>query len=86
MGAWLFSWLPFAPINRVCFLYHYLLPLYFSVLLAVCIVQQLRGSRAIIAMIVILAAVAFVYWAPIAYGLSVGQEKLKILKIYSNWW
>lgn len=86
MGAWQFSWLPFATINRVCFLYHYLLPLYFSSLLSLCVILQLRASRFFIFLVVALAAAAFVYWAPVAYGFTLSHEKFHTLKIFPTWW
>lgn len=68
MGGWIVNLFPFVGISRVMFIYHYLTAFIFAILALAHLLDSYKSRRLIIAMIVI-AAVTFLYFAPLSYGL-----------------
>ena len=60
--------LPFAAISRVAFLYHYLSSLVFAVLILVYLLDTQKNAKTALLVLSILAAVSFLYFAPVTYG------------------
>lgn len=61
--------LPFAAINRVAFLYHYLSSLIFAILILVYLLDTQKNAKAAFAVLLLLALIGFIYFAPVTYGL-----------------
>jgi dolichyl-phosphate-mannose--protein O-mannosyl transferase len=69
--AYLANLLPFVPIARVMFTYHYLAALCVALLMTGLLLDRTgRHARALGIALVALAAVAFVYFAPLTYGFA----------------
>lgn len=76
VGAYLANMLPFTQIKRVMFLYHYLPAFGFALLaLGLLLDRTGRHSRVLGCVLLGLAAAAFVYWAPLSYGLQITREQ-----------
>ena len=68
-GGFLLNFLPFTAIKRVMFLYHYFPALIFSILVLVYLLDKERKAGFTLFILILLAAVSFVYFAPVTYGL-----------------
>ncbi len=76
VGAYLANMLPFTQIKRVMFLYHYLPAFGFALLaLGLLLDRTGRHARWLGWTLLGLAAAAFVYWAPLSYGLQITREQ-----------
>ena len=69
LGGYIINYLPFIGIGRVMFLYHYLSALIFAVLALAYLIDQQKFSKRIFLAAIGIAAIAFVYFAPLTYGL-----------------
>jgi dolichyl-phosphate-mannose--protein O-mannosyl transferase len=78
--------LPFVGVKRVMFLYHYLTALVFAVIILVYLIDRYESKRRLIfGIIVISALAAFIYFAPLSYGLPIGEEKLNSRLWFESW-
>lgn len=77
------SWLPFATISRVMFLYHYLIPLTFAILATGIVVNRFSlKAQAIIAAAI---GLVFLLFAPASYGFGVSQQILNLRNWLPTW-
>ncbi|HXK35541.1 MAG: hypothetical protein A2700_01480 [Candidatus Blackburnbacteria bacterium RIFCSPHIGHO2_01_FULL_44_64] len=83
--GFLVNWLPFAAIGRVMFLYHYFIALLFAILGLGYLAQEHKIGRWPLAACVILAAITFVYFSPLSYGLPAPTAKTDQLMWFENW-
>lgn len=67
--AFLICWLPFALISRVMFLYHYLTPLVFGIIIFGFLVDDIQQRWRL--MMLVIFAIAFIAVAPLSYGLTI---------------
>lgn len=79
LGGYFLNLLPFIGIKRVMFLYHYLTGLVFAILILVYLIEKQDGStwlttRKIFIGLAIASAVAFIYFAPLTYGLPLSPK------------
>ncbi len=79
LGGYALNLLPFIGIKRVMFLYHYLSGLVFAVLILVYLIDKQDGStwlttKKIFMGLVIASVAAFIYFAPLSYGLPLSQK------------
>jgi dolichyl-phosphate-mannose--protein O-mannosyl transferase len=79
MVAWAINFVPFALITRPMYLYHYFAALLFSIMLAAIGVEALLGwterrGRLAWTGFLVASAVAFAYFAPMAYGWNVSRD------------
>ena len=74
--GYIINLLPFIQIKRVMFLYHYLVALVFSILILAYLIDRLekKDSRLYGRLLVGLAIIAFLFFAPLTYGLPVSQD------------
>lgn len=86
-GGYLFNLLPFIGITRVMFLYHYFSALIFALLALGFGLDRLseKNKKASWAGILILATLAFFYFAPLTYGLKRTTPQLDQLFWFSSW-
>lgn len=69
LGGYLLNYLPFIGIGRVMFLYHYFSALIFAILALAYLIDQQKFSKRIFWTAIALSALAFLYFAPLSYGL-----------------
>ena len=74
-----FSLIPFCLINRVLFLYHYIIPLIFAILNLISFIELFfenyqKIKSIILTLIQIIIILSFIYWAPITYGLELKNQ------------
>jgi dolichyl-phosphate-mannose-protein mannosyltransferase len=74
LGGYLINYLPFIGIGRVMFLYHYLSALIFAILIFAYCLSQIKKPRNIFIFIISVSALAFLYFAPLTYGLSLSSQ------------
>lgn len=72
--GYILNLLPFLGISRVMFLYHYLTALIFAHLLLVHLIDQERQKKRIFAALMALSIIAFIFFAPLSYGLSLSPR------------
>ena len=85
--GFLVNWLPFSFIGRVMFLYHYEAALIISIMSVGFLLDSLQPpyKKALIAIIIALTLIAFIYWAPLTYGLPISQDRLSQLIWIPSW-
>jgi dolichyl-phosphate-mannose-protein mannosyltransferase len=69
LGGYLLNLLPFIGIKRVMFSYHYLTALIFAILILVYLIEKQEHAKKIFIGLSIVSVVAFIYFAPLTYGL-----------------
>ncbi len=74
LGGYFLNLLPFIGIKRVMFLYHYLTGLVFAILILVYLIEKQKHTKKIFIGLTIASAVAFIYFAPLTYGLPLSQK------------
>ncbi len=79
------SWLPFLLIHRVMFLYHYLVALIFSILIAVSLLDSLKHKRQILGGLLVGIVALFLFFAPLTYGLPLSSDGLQARMWLSSW-
>ncbi len=85
LGGYLINFLPFIGIGRVMFLYHYFAGLIFAILMfAYCLDKMPRPRNAIIA-ILSAAAILFIFFAPLSYGLPLNSKAFSNRMWLNSW-
>lgn len=77
------SWLPFAAISRVMFLYHYFIPLGFAILAAGIVVDRMSLKEQ--TFIALLLSATFLLFAPASYGIAINQQLLNLRSWLPTW-
>lgn len=77
LGGYLINMFPFMGIKRVMFLYHYLPGLILSIIILVYLIDQSKQKKKIFFALIALAAISFVYFAPLTYGLKLSPEQYR---------
>ncbi len=87
LGAWFLNLLPFIGVKRVMFLYHYFAALIFAFLALAYLIGQAKPqtARRIFVILGILALVAFIYFAPLTYGLDLSPRGYENRVWFSSW-
>jgi len=76
MIGYLFNFLPFMGVTtRTTFLYHYLSSLIFSIAILVYLIGKIKYSKIIFTVLFVLAIAAFLYFAPLTYGLNMSSQQ-----------
>lgn len=81
--SFLVTWLPFALISRVMFLYHYFIPLCFSILIIGFFIEKISQKKQYL--FIALVASSFLIFAPVAYGLTFSQLFVNIRSAILVW-
>lgn len=74
LGGYFLNLLPFIGIKRVMFLYHYLASFVFAILILIYLIEKQEHARKIFVGLAIASVVAFIYFAPLTYGLSLSPK------------
>ena len=77
LGGFFLNMLPFIGIKRVMFLYHYLAGLIFAIIILVYLIDQSKQKKKIFFALFALAAISFVYFSPLSYGLNLSPEQYR---------
>ncbi len=83
--GWLINYLPFIGIGRVMFLYHYLSALIFAILALAYLIDQHPKRKNIFTAVIILAGLAFLFFAPLSYGLPLEPGSLQNRLRLTSW-
>lgn len=92
-AAYFLNLLPFIGIKRVMFLYHYLIALIFAILMLVYLIDgfgkltasQTKNRQKIFAGLIIVSAIAFIYFAPLNYGLNLSPKAYEARVWLPSW-
>lgn len=78
--GWLFSYVPFVFVRRSVFLYHYFIPLFFSILNLSCLIDILESkNRMLMATLLVLTSIfGFFYWSPFIYGCDIDRFRNRL--------
>ena len=74
LGGYFLNLLPFIGISRVMFLYHYLTNLIFAILILVYLIEKQKNSKKIFIGLTVVSVLAFIYFAPLSYGLPLAPK------------
>ena len=74
LGGYFLNLLPFIGISRVMFLYHYLTSLIFAILILVYLIEKQKNSKKIFIGLTVVSVLAFIYFAPLSYGLPLAPK------------
>ncbi len=85
LGGYFLNLLPFIGIKRVMFLYHYLTALVFAILILAYLIDKNKNSSKIFAGLVFATIVAFIYFAPLTYGLPLSPQAYDTRVWLSSW-
>lgn len=86
LGGWLINLLPFIGIKRVMFLYHYLTGLVFAIIILVYLVDKTtKNPKWMFLGLIICASIAFIYFAPLSYGLSLSNSQYNARVWLQSW-
>lgn len=71
------TYLPFIPVPRVLFLYHYFAPLIFAVMILVFLIDKLprQYKIAVIFLYIIAVFISFLYFSPLTYGTKISDSQ-----------
>ena len=78
LGAYALNLLPFIGIQRVMFLYHYMIAMVFAVLMLTYVIEKTyneRQTKIILTGLVLVSAASFLYFSPLTYGLSLSPAE-----------
>ncbi|MEK7603843.1 MAG: phospholipid carrier-dependent glycosyltransferase [Patescibacteria group bacterium] len=84
-GGYVINLLPFIGIKRVMFLYHYLIALIFAIMILCYLIDKNKNSRNIFTVIVAVAIAAFIFFAPLSYGLPLSDKSYEARVWFSVW-
>ena len=84
-GGYIINLLPFIGIKRVMFLYHYLIALIFAIMILCYLIDKNKNSRNIFTVIVAVAIAAFIFFAPLSYGLPLSDKSYEARVWFSVW-
>lgn len=90
LSGYVLNLLPFMGIKRVMFLYHYLTGLVFAILVLVYLIEKQDGStwlttKKIFIGLVVASIAAFIYFAPLSYGLPLSPKAYDVRVWLSSW-
>lgn len=81
------NWLPFIFIGRVMFIYHYFTALVISIIALAYVLESFpkKWKIALSILVLALALAAYIYWAPILYGLPLSDDAMASRMWLSSW-
>ena len=85
LGGYFLNLLPFIGIKRVMFLYHYLTGLIFAILILIYLIEKQKHARKIFIGLAIASVAAFIYFAPLTYGLPLSPKAYETRVWLPSW-
>ncbi len=84
-GSFVLNLLPFFGIKRAMFLYHYMIGLIFAIIALVYLLDQLENKKKVIVTLLIASFVAFIFFAPLTYGLPLTNSAYHLRVWLPSW-
>ncbi len=84
-GAYFFNMLPFLGIKRALFLYHYLIGLTLAIIALVYLVDHMPNKKRIFGILILASFIAFVFFAPLSYGLPLTEKAYNLRNWLKTW-
>ena len=85
LSGFVLNLLPFLQIKRVMFLYHYAVALIFTVLMLVYLFDKENRPTWALVCLLILAALSFIFFAPLSYGLNLSPSQYNLRVWFNSW-
>jgi dolichyl-phosphate-mannose--protein O-mannosyl transferase len=85
LGGFLLNLLPFISIGRVMFLYHYMVALIFAILALAHLIDETKYRNKIFAVLIISGVAAFLFFAPLTYGLPLTEHAYNLRIWFPAW-
>ena len=93
LAGYVINMLPFIGVKRVMFLYHYFTAYIFAIMILVWLVSQPfneaedknKNSKIIFRVLLILSIMAFIYFAPLSYGLELPPKSYEARVWFESW-
>ncbi len=87
LGGYALNLLPFIGIARVMFLYHYIIALIFAILALAYVIdkEKEKRSKIIFGVLIALGIIAFIWFAPLTYGLPLSPEQYNGRVWFNSW-
>lgn len=84
-GGYVVNMLPFIGVKRVMFLYHYFTAYIFAIMLLAWLISRNGNSKNIFRAISIAGVIAFLFFAPLSYGLSLSSGAYESRVWFESW-
>jgi dolichyl-phosphate-mannose-protein mannosyltransferase len=84
-GAYLLNLLPFAGIQRVMFLYHYMTGLVFAIIALVYLIDKTQNKKRIFSILLVISILSFIFFSPLTYGLPLSEKAYHARLWLSSW-
>lgn len=84
-GAYLLNLLPFIGITRAMFLYHYMIGLVFTIIALVYLIDRVKRKKIVFSVLLILSLAAFIFFAPLSYGLPLTDAAYNLRVWLPTW-
>ena len=85
LAGYIINMLPFISVKRVMFLYHYFTAYIFAIMILVWLISQNKNSEKIFRVLLAFAVIAFVYFAPLSYGLKLSTKAYEARVWLDSW-
>lgn len=85
LTGYILNLLPFIGVKRIMFLYHYLAAYIFAILILVYLISQQKNSKQIFGALLVASTVAFIFFAPLTYGLNLSPKAYELRVWFDSW-
>jgi dolichyl-phosphate-mannose-protein mannosyltransferase len=85
LGAYFLNLLPFIGVQRVMFIYHYFPAMVFALLGFGYLIDRKPSTSTVSLIMIILAALLFIYFSPLTYGLPLTTDQVARLFWFPSW-
>ncbi|MDP3697676.1 MAG: phospholipid carrier-dependent glycosyltransferase [Candidatus Taylorbacteria bacterium] len=85
LAGYVINMLPFIGVKRVMFLYHYFTAYIFAIIMLVWLISQNKNSETIFRVLLVVGVIAFVYFAPLSYGLELSPKAYEARVWLDSW-
>jgi len=85
IAGYVLNLLPFIGVKRVMFLYHYFTAYIFAIVIMAWLISRTKNSKIIFGVLLILSVAAFIYFAPLNYGLELSPKAYEARIWLENW-
>jgi len=85
LSGYILNLLPFIGVKRIMFLYHYLAAYVFAIMILVYFISQQKNSKQIFGAILVASAIAFIFFAPLTYGLDLSPKAYELRVWIESW-
>lgn len=85
LAGYIVNILPFIGVKRVMFLYHYFIAYIFAIMIMVWLISQNKNSKKIFGVLAVASVIAFIYFAPLTYGLELSDKAYESRVWLESW-